>query len=211
MNLQENRRGWVFWLSIISFMVCVFTLFVYTQYKRQSLQELQPLNCTVLKQPRPLRAFNLTATNNKQITEAELKGQWTFLFFGFTRCHSICPTTMAELARMYNVLVKDNTQELPQVIMVTIDPRADVPNVLKTYVETFNRHFIGLTGDAKQVKTLTKDLGIAVMHSKKERFDHSGTIILVNPQGKVAAYFSLPHQGETMASDYQKLLKLYQS
>lgn len=206
---MDSKRKVIFWLALLSFMAAVMGVFAYTQYRRMQLREEYQLSCTILKNPRPLSAFKLTDINNQPATAKSLQGRWTFLFFGFTRCHMICPTTMAELAKMFKVLNDNEVKQLPRVVMVSIDPRSDVPQVLKTYVQSFNRDFTGLTGNKTEIQHLTKQLGIAVLKAKNDQFDHSGTIVLLNPKGEVFAFFSMPHQAKTMAADYQTILRRY--
>jgi protein SCO1 len=205
--LGVSTKQKMFWICVFSFIIGVVSLFAYKQLQRSQLEA--PVSATLLKQPRAVTPFVLTDTQGQRVTQQQLRGHWSLLFFGFTHCQSICPTTMAELAKMQRQLRADSNATLPRVTLVSLDPEADVPSVLKAYVESFDKSFYGLTGDSKQLKRLTRQLGIAVMRSAPHQPDHSGTLVLVNPQAKVLAYFSMPHDGVVLAKDFEKIVRLY--
>lgn len=169
---------------------------------------------TVLATPRPLTDFVLENDTEKPFTPDNLRGHWSFLFFGFTNCHSICPTTMADLSKIYTLLPKDGKNP-PQVILVTVDPKRDTPQALNKYVKSFNPEFIGVTGNEKDLERLRKELGIMVMEKNPDQvkgpdnLDHSGTIILLNPYGSFYAVFTMPHDPATIAADYKKIIENY--
>ncbi len=164
---------------------------------------------TVLPSPRLVHPFKLKDDQGQAFSEANLKDQWSLLFFGFTTCPMMCPTTMAELGKVYQVLQMQGIKEMPQVIMISIDPSHDgVPEVHR-YVKRFDPHFIGLTGEDKEIKRLTQELGIVYLRSEKTpdanmgAIDHSGTLVLVNPKGEAMAFFSFPHNAKKIAEDYR--------
>jgi protein SCO1 len=173
------------------------------------------LSCgTLLPQPRTLNAFQLTGTDGKPFTNQNLKGHWSLLFFGFTNCGYVCPTTMMAVKKIYINLKNDN-QTLPQVYLISIDPVRDTPERIRTYVTRFNPHFQGATGDQKQLDDMTRDLGVLYMKVKPSNanlqqadydIDHSGTLLLINPEGKLAAIFSMPHDPELITKDYQNII-----
>lgn len=201
-----TKRHRIFWVCLVSFILGSIGLFTYTQIKKQQRRGLQHLQATVLHKPRPVGPFQLKDITGQGFTERNLKGRWTFLFFGFTHCHAICPTTLAELAKTYRLLQDKHVSKLPHVLLVSLDPHVDGPTTLKKYVQSFHPKFSGVTGDIKQINRLTRQLGITYMHSKENKIDHSGTIVLINPAGDVFAYFSMPHHAQSIANDYQKIM-----
>jgi protein SCO1/2 len=80
---------------------------------------------TYLENPRAVNEFSLTGTDNKTFNNANLQGRWTLVFFGFTNCGYVCPTTMAELGKMYRILQNKSVKDLPRVVMISIDPERD--------------------------------------------------------------------------------------
>ncbi len=169
----------------------------------------------ILKTPRALQPFTLTNTQQQTIDPQHLRGQWTLLFFGFTHCPMICPTTLAELNNAYKFMQKQHGATLPVVMMVSIDPKRDTMSRLRDYMQGFNPKFIGARGSDPQVKILTQQLGIAYMQSKTQEggsydIDHSGAIVVINPAGKVQAFLSQPHKAVQMAKDFQQIVNFYQ-
>lgn len=168
---------------------------------------------TLLNQPRDVSAFNLQGIDGKAMDNASLKGQWTLVFFGFTSCGSICPTTMAELAKMYSLLSQKNEATMPHVVMISIDPERDDLQRLQAYVKAFNPNFYAARGDESDVKKMTQELGIvyekaATNGNNPDNYDvqHSGTLVLFNPQGQVSAFFTMPHNAAALAADYQLMV-----
>ncbi len=167
---------------------------------------------TAFYQPRAISQFKLIDNKGLPFTNANLNGHWTFFFFGFINCPHICPMTMAELSKVYKTLKQKNVPE-PQFVLVTIDPARDSVQRLNTYVTAFNKHFIGATGDQKELDKLTKNMNVLYMKVKPKEsaaaanydIDHSGTIMLINPQGKLAGIFSMPHEGAKIATDFIKI------
>lgn len=169
---------------------------------------------TYLEHPRVVNPFHLTGIDQKRFDNSSLQGQWTLVFFGFTQCGYLCPTTMAELNKMYRILEKKGIKDLPHVIMITIDPKRDSLAQLGHYVTAFNPSFYGARGEESSIKRMTREMGIAYAkvldkNSKdKEHYDvqHSGAVILFNPEGALNAFFTTPHNAALLAKDYSMLV-----
>src|SRR2546425_7840579 len=115
---------------------------------------------TLFPDPKPLTAFALTDDNNRVFDLARLKGKWSFLFFGFTHCPDVCPTTLAVLAPARENLAKNTAgaEDLP-FVFVSVDPNRDTPGKLRQYVEYFDATFLGVTGDKPQIAKLARQPG----------------------------------------------------
>ncbi|KTC68147.1 SCO1/SenC family transporter protein [Legionella birminghamensis] len=166
---------------------------------------------TFLQKPRDIEQFSLTGIDQQSFDNHSLQGQWTMIFFGFTNCGYVCPTTMAELAKMYGILEQQHTKPLPRVVMVSVDPERDDLNTLKNYVLAFNPHFYGARGEQQAVKKMAMEMGIAYekkISGNPDNYDvqHSGAVMLFNPQGELSAFFTTPHRAELLAKDYQLLV-----
>jgi protein SCO1/2 len=174
--------------------------------------EISQFHGTLLQTPRPLSAFTLMGTDNQLFNNQRLQGHWTFMFFGFTSCGYLCPTTLAELAKMYKLLKAQKIKPMPEVVLVSIDPSRDSLDRLKSYTASFNPNFYGARGETALIKPLTKELGVvyakvpALVNKEAYDIQHSGTIILLDPKGRVAAFFTSPHQAENLVQDYQLLV-----
>lgn len=162
-------------------------------------------SATVFPEPRVLEAFTLIDTQGRPFTLQQLKQHWSLMFFGFTRCPSICPTTLSTLNQLYQQLAERRQQPIPQVIFISIDPAQDTLSRIKHYATGFNPAFIGLTGTSSQLASLTKALGVMYMTVKGDdgtnTIDHTGSLFLFNPQGQLTAIFSMPHDAKELADN----------
>lgn len=156
-------------------------------------------------------AFSLTQGDKSPLTEANLKGKWSVLFFGFINCPDVCPITLSEMNTVVSQLEKDGAQ-IPQVLFITVDPARDTAEKIKDYVAYFNASFIGGTGDIADITALTRELGIVASYTASNEndgtytVDHTASMLLVDPELQVRAKLNAPHTAETIAADIQTLL-----
>ena len=180
-----------------------------------SLPENIHIDGTFLKTPQTVADFQLTDDDGKPFTHKQLMGHWTMLFFGFSNCGYVCPTTLAALNGMYHELSeKIDPKKMPQIVMVSVDPKRDTVARMHQYVKTFNPNFIGTRADESKLAALKKSLHIvAVKAQSKDKnpdhytITHSADVMLLDPNGDIVAYFSFPHTPDQMAKDYQTILK----
>ena len=159
--------------------------------------------------PKQITEFQLTDQNNETFNLEKLKGQWSMMFFGYTHCPDICPTTMTLLDSVVKDLAEQKEPE-PQVIFVTIDPDRDTQNQLADYVAYFNPAFAGLTGSEENISTFTKQLGILSMKVSNQGstneadylMDHSSSILLLDPQARLVGIFSAPYNKTDIKQRY---------
>ncbi|MFK5913499.1 MAG: SCO family protein [Woeseiaceae bacterium] len=175
------------------------------------------LDATVLPNARPLVNFNLTDQNNTPFSPEQLKGHWSFLFFGFTNCPDVCPTTLKVMQSIWKTLpTKLGEQGHPQLYFVSVDPDRDTPKLLKGYVQFFNPEFNGVTGKFDEIDKLTSQIGILYGFDEKDgdndteyTVNHSAQLILVDPQGRMRAVISPPHVAKTIAANFQTIRTFY--
>src|SRR5882672_11071458 len=145
---------------------------------------------TLFPDPKPLTAFALTDHKNRAFDLASLKGKWSFLFFGFTHCPDVCPTTLAVLARVRDNIARNAVgAEDIQFVFVSVDPNRDAPGNLRRYVEYFDPTFLGVTGDNAQIGNLAGQLGAAyevAITPGMENYPvyHTAAVFLVDPQAR---------------------------
>lgn len=163
---------------------------------------------TVLNKPRLITQFDLQDDEGQPFTNKNLQGRWSYIFFGFTNCGYICPMTMDKLAKTYALLQKHHVKP-PQVIFVSVDPERDTTAKIHQYVKAFNPNFVGVRTTKEALASISDDLSVVYTKvskgdSKKGNYDinHSGTIMLIDPHGKLYAVFSQPHDVENLAKDY---------
>lgn len=154
--------------------------------------------------------FQLTDHTGSPRALADFKGKAVVLFFGYTNCPDVCPTTMVKLAQAMEKLGKDS--ERVQVLMVTLDPNRDTQEVLSKYVPAFHPSFIGLSGSEQQVDAAAKEFKvIRVLQKPNESgfytVDHSGQTYAFDPQGRLRLFFRDAQPVEDIVKDLQTLLK----
>ncbi len=199
-------------LIIILIAIVALALGIWLQSDiHKSKKPLAIKNGTVLARPVPLKPFTLTSDEGKPFTNNSLKGHWSLLFFGFTSCPMICPTTLSELNKAYDTL-RLNKKKPPQIVFISVDPKRDSNSRIHNYLANFNSHFIGVTGDASQIDKLTKTVGIAYLKSKKSgeknyQIEHSGAILVINPKGEWVALLRAPHSGDAIAKDFLRIVR----
>lgn len=156
--------------------------------------------------PRPLPDFQLTRPDGQTLTRADWQGRWNLVFIGFTHCPDICPTTLATLREVEAAF---EPGEAPQVTFVSVDPERDNPEQLATYARFFSERFLAATGDHDALTPFTRSLGMVYMTSALEdgdyTVDHSATIAIVDPQGRLVGVFRPPHSRNGMVEDLKRL------
>ena len=155
------------------------------------------------------KALSLTDHTGKQRSLSDFKGKVVALFFGYTHCPDVCPTTMFDLKNAMKLLGDQSNQV--QVLFITVDPQRDTQDVLAQFVPAFDTRFIGLRGSLQQT---AETLGnFKVFYSKVEgknkddyTVDHSAGIYVFDKAGKVRLYMNYGEKAADMASDFRKLL-----
>ena len=153
--------------------------------------------------------FRLTDHTGKPRTMADFRGKVVAIFFGFTQCPDVCPTTLAEMKQVMQLLGKDS--ERLQVLFITIDPKRDTPELLSKYVPSFNPAFLGLYGDAAATAQVAKDFKIiyrAVPGKTADSYtmDHSAGMLVFDPEGRLRLFMNYGLAADKMAADIKRLL-----
>ena len=169
---------------------------------------------TLFPDPKPLTAFALTDHKNRVFDLAGLKGKWSFLFFGFTHCPDICPTTLAILARARDNIAKSRVgADDVQFVLISVDPNRDTAGKLGQYVAYFDTTFLGVTGNDAQIGNLARQLGAPYQVEFKLGMEnypvyHTTTVFLVDPRARYHAMFTPPLDAETISRRFKVLREL---
>jgi protein SCO1/2 len=169
---------------------------------------------TLFPDPKPLTAFALTDHKNRAFDLASLKGKWSFLFFGFTHCPDICPTTLAVLARARHNIAKNTAgAEDIQFVFISVDPNRDTASKLRQYVDYFDTTFLGVTGDNAQIGSLAGQLGAAYQVAITPGIEnypvyHSAAVFLLDPRARYHAVFSPPHDAQAISKRFKVVREL---
>jgi protein SCO1 len=173
--------------------------------KRTSDQVPQLTSGTWLPQPRPLSEFSLTDQSGQPFTHENLQGHPTLVFFGFTHCPDVCPTTLAKLAQVEKKAKVPNLK----VLLVSVDPERDTPELMERYVRAFNPEFGGVTGTPDEIKRVAREFGVAIekveMPGGTYTVDHSAVVFLLNAQGERVALFTPPIDIDAIATDLSSI------
>ena len=152
--------------------------------------------------------FHLVDQNGKPFTDADLKGKWHLVFFGYTHCPDVCPTTLNDLALAMDRLGKQ--RDKVGIVFITVDPERDTPEAMKSYVASFDAPVTALTGTPEQVAEAEK--AYRVYSAKRPTqggdydMDHSAVIYVMDPQGRFTATFTPDTGADDVAERLQKLL-----
>lgn len=154
-------------------------------------------------------ALALTDHHGKARKLADFRGKVVALFFGYTHCPDVCPTTMDDMAKALKLLGEDRSQV--QVLFVTLDPERDTPEVLAKYVPSFDESFIGLFGDVATTESVAKDFKL--FYKKQETggrsgytIDHSAGIYVFDKKGAVRLFLNHGQKPQDIAHDLKKLM-----
>ena len=203
---QTGVQNTLLW--ILGFIALILGLFLYSFLAPSALSEekLRSLGYFGFQPTREISDFDLVNHAGEMVTLEQLKGTWSLIFFGFTSCPEFCPTTLGVLNRAMK-----EVEEKPQIIMVSVDPDFDTVERLARYVPSFNKEFIGYTGEYEQVVSLATQLNVAfgrVPGREPETYtvDHSVSIAVVDPEGRYAGIIKAPHQTRKISQILNSLM-----
>jgi protein SCO1/2 len=168
-------------------------------------------NATILPQPRALPPLELVDQDNRPLPRDFLRGRWTLVFFGFTQCPDVCPTTLTTLAQMKQQLADLPAGQQPRVLLVSVDPERDTPAILKPYVTFFDPSFLGATGTLAATRQAAKAFSVPFakvpLPGGGYTMDHGAGLFVVSPAGALVAYSSPPLDATVLARDYRKVVQ----
>ncbi|MBT5861900.1 MAG: SCO family protein [Gammaproteobacteria bacterium] len=163
--------------------------------KLNRLTELR--SAFIIPEPIELPDFSLLDHTNRPVNADTFRGQWDLVFFGFTNCPDICPTTLRALASIKRELESTGSEKTPRIVLVSVDPERDTPAVLGQYMDYFGQDNLAITGQIDEIIKLTTALGIyfkkTVVDGDNYSVDHSAAVLLINPDGEFSALFRAPH------------------
>lgn len=174
---------------------------------------------TLLPMGKALTAFQLGDHKGRAFGLDQLRQGWSFIFFGYTHCPDVCPTTLSQLNLVEQELAKQPPfRKDVAFVFISVDPARDTPQHLAKFVPFFNPAFLGVTGETAQIDNLARQLGVIYMRSdagqeeKDENYliDHSAGIALINPEGRFYAYYSAPRDPAAMARDFIQIRRYYE-
>lgn len=171
--------------------------------------ELIDAGIILLPQSRAVPAVQMTDEKGQAVALDELKGKWSLLFFGYTYCPDICPTTLAQLRQVKSELPRETVDRL-QVVLVSVDPGRDTPEQLRQYLEYFDKDFRGLTGSVENIQKLANGVSIPFIPADTSKpgytVDHSGNLAILGPDGRQRGFIRAPFDNQKMVAQLPRLV-----
>lgn len=165
--------------------------------------------------PNPPKVSEFTMLNSyeKEITETFLEGTWNLIFFGFTHCPDICPSTLSTLSIAEQTLRERKIFDKSNIIFISIDTHRDDPNLIRRYLSNFSNSFIGMTGEESELKKLGDSLG-AVFYRRKMNdgkiiIDHSSSLFILSPENELLGVLTQPFSSKDVVEKYEKLREFH--
>lgn len=217
--MQKSHRPIMFVLLALASVAIILTFLKFSKEQNTTNAALTTslqtqAHMALFSEPRTVNPFVLHKADGTPFTEQSLKEHWSLLFFGYTHCPDICPTTLATMNKVWEKL-PPTMQAKVQFVFVSIDPDRDQGDKLKEYVAYFNPNFLAVTGNESQLQQLTRPLGVAHFkvdaesNAKNYIVNHTGSLMLFNPKGQYAGIFSPPHQVISLVTDLEKIIMLW--
>lgn len=211
-RLRRNIGITVF--ALLAFVACILIAFVYTKARPEGMSdaELRAAGTWLFDRPRDIGSFELVGDTGAAFSPADLDGQWTLLFFGFTYCPDICPTTMATLASFYRALDPEVAADT-DIVMVSVDPARDTPGKLADYVHYFHPEFQGVTGEFMALQRFALALSMPFIKApgsaKNYLVEHSANVAILNDRGHYVGFFRGPVEAESLLAMYRAVRARY--
>jgi len=169
-----------------------------------------PERATLYPQPRTVDVAGLIGEDGVPLAADFFRQGWTLVFFGFTRCPDICPTTLATLSKTRSALEGLPLAEQPRVLLISVDPEHDRPDALAAYVHFYDPRFRGATGESPAIAAVAARFGVpyakvALDGEGRYTVDHGAGVFIVAPDG-IVAYSGAPHDSAVLARDYRLVL-----
>ncbi|MFL0811264.1 MAG: SCO family protein [Agarilytica sp.] len=216
LNALEQKRSRGIWITVAS-IFCVIALFMamflhkITSPRVLSKEELLVNRAIVFDPPRIIEPFELLDQYGNGFDLERLKGKWSLIYFGFTHCPDICPTSLSQLNKVLDVLDQD-VAEQTQVILVSLDPARDTPEQMRSYLDYFSPSFVGVTGDFLEILSFTRNVNVAfnkVVLDDDYTIDHTGHLVLINPNGHYHGFFKPPFELAKLKVTYSSIVSQF--
>ena len=187
---------------------------VWTAVTPSMASTLAVTSMTMLPKPRELPAFVLQQSDGAPLTAEELHGHWTLVFLGFTHCPDVCPTTLAQLAGAQKQWAALPEATRPRVLFISADPDRDTPKITGDYAHAFHADSLAATAPVPQLESFARSLSLVFMkvagpsgRDDDYSIDHSATMIVLDPQARMAGVIVPPFDAKAIAADMLALTK----
>ena len=201
-NRAMSNRYWIS-VAAVALAAALAGVYVARLVSQPAVASLE--SGTSLPRPRALSQFNLVDTQGAVTTQASLRDHPTLVFFGFTHCPDVCPTTLALLAGVQKSVGVPGLK----VALISVDPERDTPQQLGRYISSFGGDLIGLTGTPSEIVRATKSFGVASsrvdLPGGSYTMDHSATVFALDSAARIVAVFTPPFNAAALTRDVARL------
>ena len=164
----------------------------------------------LLPKSRTLPDLKMLDQDGQPVVVNELKGKWTLLFFGYTFCPDICPTTLAQLRQIKSELPKATVDKL-RIVLISVDPNRDTPQQLKQYLGYFDKALVGLSAPVQDIQKLANAVSIPFIPADTSKpnytVDHSGNLALLGPDGTQRGFIRAPFNSQKLLAQLPGLVE----
>lgn len=203
----KSHRSFV-WLILIAALAAAVGLWLGSRQFGAAEPKLD--NAVLYPQPRPLPDFHLQQADGKPLTNADWRGRWNVVYFGYTSCPDVCPTTLAAFKSAWKTLGEQGLGNHVRFDFVSVDPQRDTPEQLGKYVAFFSPDFVAATGTDEQLTSLTRALGLLYTRTTNAdgaiEVDHSGSAVIVDPDARLVGIFRPPFAPAALVHDLTALI-----
>jgi len=188
--------------GLLALIVCVFAVRL-TGGGQASTTELAQAGIILLPQGRDLPSLQMADQHGRPVALDQLKGAWSLVFFGYTYCPDICPTTLAQLRQIKRQLPQRTVDRL-RIVLVSVDPARDTTAQLKQYLAYFDKDFLGVRGSIEDTRTLSNALSIPFVPADTRTpgytVDHSGNLAIIGPDGRQRGFVRAPFDTDKLVA-----------
>lgn len=197
-NPVRRRSRWLYWVAALVLLGAALAGWRWYTLSRT------PQHGIVIDAAEPAQDFTLAGSNGRPVSLAEFRGRPVLLYFGYTTCPDVCPTTLADLRMAMQELGSD--QDKVQVLFVSVDPERDTPERLRAYLQYFNPNFIGLTGSLGEIEAIASRFGVYFAKNTANSaadylVDHTSAVLLLDAEGRLRLMFPYGTTGKQLAGD----------
>lgn len=197
-------------ILLATLLIIGLTIFTFQSREPSPLKFDASMGIPVMSPAIALPQVSLIDQDNQTFTQQNLKGKWSLLFFGYTNCPDICPTTLQTMGQVADKLGDYDINYL----FITVDPKRDTVAVIKEYVGFFHADFMGITGDKTEIDRLAETLGIVYnydgdLNDDQYTVSHYGAILVIDPEARLRAHILPPHPVKKVSTAVETIIEYY--
>lgn len=202
-------------LLISTVLLALISIYAYQNHNPEAENktglDLRGAGIVELAQARELPQLTLESSTGHRVGTDELTGKWYLLYFGYTFCPDICPTSLAQMLQIKQLLAPHALEQI-EFAMVTVDPQRDTPQQLRDYLKFFDPQFKGFSAEMEAIQSLSSALGIPFIPGDTTKpgytVDHSGNLAIISPDGKHFGFIQAPFQIQKVAQQLNLLTQI---